>query len=96
MRCTFNPGHQVLLPAALVVLVVFVGCVVYSIALAFTDSKLVPSYNFVEFKQFARLFVSSRWITSTQNLFTFAALYILSCLALGLALALALDRQVRG
>jgi glucose/mannose transport system permease protein len=42
------------------------------------------------------LFVSSRWITSTQNIFTFALLYIICCLALGLTLALALDRQVRG
>lgn len=93
---TFNPAHQVLFPATVLVLVVFVGCVVYSLALSFTDSKLVPHYHFVDFKQYARLFVSSRWITSTQNIYTFALFYIASCLALGLTLALALDRQVRG
>ncbi|MDN3640142.1 sugar ABC transporter permease [Simiduia curdlanivorans] len=91
-----NPGAAALSPAMLIVLVVFVFCVLYSLALSLTDSKLVPTYNFVEFKQYARLFVSSRWMTSLQNLMVFGVVYILGCLTLGLLLAIALDQKIRG
>jgi len=91
-----NPGAAALSPAMLIVLVVFVFCVLYSLALSLTDSKLVPTYNFVEFKQYARLFVSSRWMTSLQNLIIFGVVYILGCLTLGLLLAIALDQKIRG
>ncbi|BFM12026.1 sugar ABC transporter permease [Simiduia litorea] len=91
-----NPGAAALSPAIIIVLVVFVICVIYSLALSLTDSKLVPTYNFVEFKQYARLFVSSRWMTSLQNLIVFGIVYIIGCLTLGLLLAIALDQKIRG
>ncbi|AFU98017.1 sugar ABC transporter permease [Simiduia agarivorans SA1 = DSM 21679] len=85
-----------MLPLFGIALTVFVGCVLYSLLLSFTDSKLLPSYVFVEFKQYARLFISSRWTTSLQNLIIFGALYIVGCLVLGTLLAIALDQKVRG
>lgn len=91
-----NPAYTVLIPVALVVFTVFVASVIYSLTLSFTDSKLIPSYHFVEFKQYLRLFVSSRWMTSLQNLLTFGFLYIAGCLSLGLILAMALDQKIRG
>ena len=91
-----NPGAAALSPALIIVLVVFGFCVAYSLALSLTDSKLVPTYNFVEFKQYARLFVSSRWMTSLQNLVIFGIVYIIGCLTLGLLLAIALDQKIRG
>lgn len=91
-----NPAYWLMLPLFGVALTVFVGCVFYSLLLSFTDSKLLPSYVFVEFKQYARLFISSRWTTSLQNLIIFGALYIVGCLVLGTLLAIALDQKVRG
>ncbi|WP_211217005.1 carbohydrate ABC transporter permease [Simiduia agarivorans] len=91
-----NPAYWLMLPLFGIALTVFVGCVLYSLLLSFTDSKLLPSYVFVEFKQYARLFISSRWTTSLQNLIIFGALYIVGCLVLGTLLAIALDQKVRG
>lgn len=95
-RLALNPAYGVLMPIALITLTVFVGCVVYSLLLSFTDSKLVPNYQFVDIKQYLRLFISSRWITSLQNLLIFGFLYIAGCLLIGLSLAIALDQKVRG
>lgn len=91
-----NPAYWLMMPLFLVTLTVFVGCVLYSLMLSFTDSKLLPSYEFVEFKQYTRLFISSRWMTSLQNLIAFGVLYIIGCLLLGTFLAIALDQKVRG
>ena len=84
-----------LLPTWFAAIVVYIGTMAWSIRLSFTDSTLFPSSNYVGFAQYARLFSSSKWIASLQNVLVFGVLYVAGCLALGFLLAAALDRKVR-
>lgn len=84
-----------LLPTWLAVLVVYIGTMVWSVNLSFTDSKLFPSSNYIGFAQYGRLFSTSKWLVAFQNLAVFGVLYVGGCLVLGFLLAAALDRKVR-
>lgn len=85
-----------LVPAAIVAFGVYVGCLLWTIALSFTSSKLLPSYKWVGFKQYFELMDSSRWNTSVQNIIIFGFWYIGACLVLGYILAVLIDQKVRG
>jgi glucose/mannose transport system permease protein len=85
-----------LVPAAMVAFGVYVGCLVWTIALSFTSSKLLPSYDWVGFKQYLKLMDSSRWNTSVYNIIIFGFWYIGLCLVIGYVLAVLIDQKVRG
>ncbi|WP_180902580.1 carbohydrate ABC transporter permease [Martelella soudanensis] len=82
-------------PTWLAVILVYIGTMVWSVRLSFTDSRLFPSSNYVGFAQYEKLFSSSKWLTALQNLVIFGVLYVVGCLVLGFVLAAALDRKVR-
>jgi len=52
------PATIALLPAALVVIVVYLGCMLWTVRLSFTSSKLLPKLDFVGLAQYERLFVA--------------------------------------
>jgi glucose/mannose transport system permease protein len=85
-----------LVPAAVVAFGVYVGCLLWTLALSFTNSKLLPSYKWVGFKQYGELMDSSRWNTSVQNILIFGFWYIGLCLIIGYVLAVLIDQKVRG
>jgi glucose/mannose transport system permease protein len=85
-----------LIPAAVVAFGMFVGCLLWTIALSFTNSRLLPSYKWVGLAQYEKLFESSRWNASVQNIVIFGVWYIVFCLVLGYILAALLDQKVRG
>lgn len=89
------PGALALLPTALVVIVVFLGCMLWTVRLAFTSSQLLPRFDFVGFDQFERLLSLGRFIVSAQNLVIFGVLFIAGCLILGYLLAVFIDQKVR-
>ncbi len=84
-----------LVPSGLVVLVVYVGCMLWTVRLSFTSSKLLPVLDWVGFDQYARLFANERFLVSVQNIFVFGTLFIIGTLALGFLMAVFIDQRVR-
>ncbi len=84
-----------LIPTWAAVVVAYLGTMVWSVTLSFTNSRLFPSWNFVGFEQYSKLFQSAKWLVSFQNLIIFGVLYVFGCLFIGFLLAAALDRKVR-
>lgn len=82
-------------PMTVTALGIFVVCVIYSILLAFTDSHRFPVFHFVGLKQFDRLWHTSRWLESVENVFIFGALFIGFCLLVGFMLAVLMDQKIR-
>ncbi len=82
-------------PMALTAIGIFVVCVVYSVVLAFTRTKRFPTFDFVGFDQFGRLWHTSRWLASVENLLIFGVLFIAICLLVGFLLAVLMDQKVR-
>jgi len=89
------PATIALLPAALVVIVVYLGCMLWTVRLSFTSSKLLPKFDFVGLAQYERLFANSRFLISIENLVVFGALFLIGCLVIGFLLAVFIDQRVR-
>lgn len=81
-------------PTLVVALISFYATIGWTIVMSFTDSRLLPTYRFVGFAQYERLFVTPRWGVAFHNMFIFGALFIGLCLILGFLLAIALDRKI--
>jgi len=90
------PAACALLPTALVVLIVYIGCMLWTVRLSFTSSTLLPKLDWVGLAQYSRLFVNDRFVTSAENIVIFGALFISGCLILGFLLAVFIDQNVRG
>lgn len=83
------------IPMILVAVVGFVGCSVWSIVYSFTSSKSLPKERFVGFDQYDRLFDSSRWQTSVENVAIYGICSLIFSLGIGFLLAVALDQKIR-
>jgi glucose/mannose transport system permease protein len=84
-----------LTPAWLIILLVYLGTTVWTVQLSLTNSRMLPSSEFVGMAQYQRLFGTARWSISIQNLLTFGVVYVLGALVVGFLLAIAIDRRVR-
>lgn len=82
-------------PFVAVTLFAFVLCVLWSIQLSFTSSKIFPAYDYVGFKQYIRLFTNERWATSFDNMLIFGVCLISGALVLGFLLAVLVDQSVK-
>src|SRR5688572_11627209 len=76
-----------LLPTAIIVLVVYIGCMLWTVRLSFTSSLLLPRSDWIGFTQYTRLFANDRFVVSAENMFIFGGLFITICLVLGFLLA---------
>lgn len=83
------------IPMVLTALVVFVGGTLWTVTYSFTNSKLLPRLNFVGFDQYERLWSTSRWLVSIQNLLIYGALSLVFSLVIGFLLAVLLDQKIR-
>ena len=72
------------------------GFIVFTIYLSFSNSRMLPNYDWVGLKNYIRLWDLSHWWISITNLGIFAFLYITICTAIGLTLAIFLDQKIRG
>ena len=90
------PGMIALAPAAMVVLVVYLGCTIWAIGISMTASRILPGGRFVGLEQYAALFANERWQISIANLAIFGALFIVASIILGFTLAILLDQKIRG
>lgn len=82
-------------PMIATVLVVFVGCTLWTVFYSFTSSKMLPSNNFVGFDQYVRLFKTSRWNVSVSNLVTYGSFSLVFTLSIGFLLAVLMDQKIR-
>ena len=83
------------LPMIATVLVVFVGCTLWTVLYSFTSSKSLPVWNFVGFDQYVRLFGASRWHVSVRNLAIYGVLCMGFSLVVGFLLAALMDQKIR-
>ena len=89
------PAKIAALPMMATVLVVFVGCTVWTVYYSFTNSKLFPTGKFVGFEQYERLFATPRWNVSVTNLISYGAMSLVLTLSLGFLLAVLMDQKIR-
>ncbi|MEH6832959.1 MULTISPECIES: carbohydrate ABC transporter permease [Falsihalocynthiibacter] len=86
----------VLSPSVAMVFVFVYGFIIFTVYLSFTDSRMLPSFGWVGFENYDKLFRLSHWTIALKNLAIFASLYIIICTLIGLALAIFLDQKIRG
>ena len=86
----------VLAPSVAVTLFFVYGFILFTVVLSFTNSKMLPSWDFVGFSNYVRLFSLPHWHVALKNIAIFATLYIVICTAIGLMLAIFLDQKIRG
>ena len=82
-------------PMVVTVLVVFIGCTLWTIYYSFTDSRLLPTGDFVGFDQYERLFGTSRWNVSVWNLIWYGSFSLNFTLTIGFLLAVLMDQKIR-
>ncbi len=82
-------------PSVLLVLVCVYGYIMFTIYLSFTASTMLPSLEWAGSASYTRLLGLENWQVSLGNLATFASLYIVIALVLGLGLAILVDQKIR-
>ena len=83
------------LPMIATALVVFLGGTVWTVVYSFTNSRLLPRANFVGFEQYERLWRTSRWLVSIENILIYGTLSLIFTLVIGFVLAALLDQKIR-
>ncbi len=86
----------VLSPSLAMMLVFVYGFILFSVYLSLTDSRILPSFGWVGWENYDKLWRLSHWETSLINMGIFAGLYIVICTCIGLGLAIFLDQKIRG
>ncbi|MBI3146771.1 MAG: sugar ABC transporter permease [Pseudogulbenkiania sp.] len=85
----------VLSPTIVMSLVFVYGFIAWTAWLSFTESRLLPRYDWAGLTQYLALFDNERWWTAVANLGLFGGLFILCTLVVGLLLAVLLDQKIR-
>lgn len=98
MRLSLNSrlsAISALLPALLVMLVVYIGATSWTVWMSLTNSRMLPNNNFVGLRQYEILLGNDRWITSVHNIVIYGVLFVSLALLIGFLLAVAIDQRVR-
>ncbi|MCX8279750.1 sugar ABC transporter permease [Phyllobacterium sp. 0TCS1.6C] len=82
-------------PMIATVLVVFVGCTLWTVVYSFTSSRSLPVLDFVGFDQYERLFRTTRWKVALKNLAIYGVLSLVFSLVIGFILAALMDQKIR-
>lgn len=85
----------VLAPSIFGVGVAVYGFMLFTFYLSLTNSRMLPSYEFIGFENYVKIWSIDLWITSVTNLAIFAVLFLGLCTGIGLALAIFLDQRIR-
>ena len=87
---------RIVLGPTLIAAVLFIyGFILLTGWLSFTESRLLPRYDFAGLVQYIALFQNERWWLALKNLAIFGTLFIGICLIMGLLLAILLDQRIR-
>ena len=85
----------ILAPTTVAMVVCMYGFILWTGALSFTKSRMLPQWDFVGFLQYDKLFANPRWDVALSNLVVFGILFICISLIIGLALAIFLDQKIK-
>ncbi|WP_116653734.1 carbohydrate ABC transporter permease [Pelagibacterium sediminicola] len=85
----------VLSPSFFLMLIFVYGFIAYTGYLSFTNSRMLPSNEWIGFDNYARLWSLPHWNRAVMNLAIFGSLYIAICTVIGLGLAILLDQKIR-
>lgn len=83
------------LPMIATALVVFTGGTLWTVAYSFTKSRMLPKWKFVGFDQYERLWGTSRWMVSIENLFIYGICMLVFSFVVGFVLAALMDQKIR-
>jgi glucose/mannose transport system permease protein len=86
----------VIAPSALASFVYVFLFTLWTLYISLSNSTLLPTYKFVGLKPYFELWSNHRWEIAYGNLFFFSVFYVILTLAIGLALAIAIDQRVKG
>ena len=86
----------VLSPSFVLIILFVYGFIVFTAYLSFSDSRMLPSFGWVGWLNYEKLFKLRHWSTALQNLAIFGILYVVICTVIGLLLAIFLDQKIRG
>jgi glucose/mannose transport system permease protein len=88
-----------LTPMIATVLVVFIGCTIWTIVYSLTNSRILPTSHyardFVGLAQYWKLFAAARWQISVRNLAVFGTLSLVFVFIVGFLLAVLMDQKIR-
>ncbi len=83
------------IPMILTASVVFLGGTIWTVIYSFTSSKLLPKAKFVGFDQYERLWGTSRWVVSIENLAIYGITMLILSFVIGFILAALMDQKIR-
>jgi glucose/mannose transport system permease protein len=83
------------IPMIVTALFVFVGGTTWTIVYSFTNSKLLPRLQFVGLDQYERLWGTSRWLISIENLMVYGLCSLIFSFVIGFLLAALMDQKIR-
>ena len=83
------------IPMVATALLVFTGGTIWTVVYSFTDSKLLPRLRWVGLDQYERLWGTSRWLISIENLLIYGVLSLIFSVLIGFVLAALLDQKIR-
>ncbi|WP_416796765.1 carbohydrate ABC transporter permease [Ciceribacter azotifigens] len=83
------------IPMILIAVGIFLGGSIWTVVYSFTNSKLLPRLSFVGLDQYERLWNTSRWIISIENLAIYGVLNLIFSLVVGFLLAALMDQKIR-
>ncbi|WP_373356032.1 carbohydrate ABC transporter permease [Pseudoroseicyclus sp. CXY001] len=84
-----------LIPLILIACGVFLGGTIWTVVYSFTSSGLLPKLDFVGLAQYERLWSTSKWLISIENLAIYGVFSLVLTLVIGFVLAALLDRKIR-
>lgn len=85
----------VLAPSVAASLVFVYGFIVVTGALSFTESRILPNWEFAGWDRYVQLFDTDRWWVSLRNLAVFGTLFVGISVIVGLLVAILLDQKIR-
>jgi glucose/mannose transport system permease protein len=71
------------------------GFTIWTFWISISSSTLLPRYDIAGFKAYVDLWSHQRWKIAYGNLLSYSAVYVISTMAIGLALAIAIDQRIR-
>ncbi len=85
----------VLAPTFVATIVFVYSFILWTAWISFTNSRMLPRYEFEGLLQYIKLFSNDRWWVASKNLFIFGSLFIIICMMMGLLIAIFLDQKIR-
>jgi glucose/mannose transport system permease protein len=85
----------VLAPSVLLSLVAVYGFILITFGLSFSESRLLPNWEWAGLERYEELFDNDRWWVSLTNLAIFGSLFVGVSMAVGLLVAILLDQKIR-